>query len=94
MGAGCIIRDHRGIFMVARMHSKVHTFACAQLAEAISLREALSWFKGLNMQKVQVEVDALLIVQVISSSALDNSVFGFIINDCKMLLNEINQCKI
>ena len=45
-------------------------FACAQLAEAISLREALSWFKGLNMQKVQVEVDALLIVQVISSSAL------------------------
>ena len=39
-------------------------------------------------------MDALLIVQALSSSTLDNSVFGIIISDCKFLLNEINQCKV
>ena len=69
-----------------------HNSTSVSLAEALSLQEALSWLKHLKMRKIQVVVDALLIVQALSSSTLDNSVLGLIISDCKFLSNEINQC--
>ena len=48
---------------------------------------------ALKMQKVQVDLDALLIVHVLSSFVVDNFVVGLIINKCKLLLNKIHRCK-
>ena len=94
MGTGYVIRDHNGVFLVAKMLSKEHSSACIRLVEALSLGEALSWIKDLKMQKIHVEVDALLIVQALSSPNRGNIVFGLIIDDCRLILNEIVQRKI
>ena len=94
IGMGRVIRDHNGVFVATKMLSKEHSSACVRLVEALSLREALSWIKDLKMQKIHVEVDALLIVQARSSPNFDNTVFALTIDDCRLLLNEIVQCKI
>ncbi|EEF44950.1 conserved hypothetical protein [Ricinus communis] len=42
--------------------SKSYTILCPKLTEALSLREALSWIKGHQLCNVNVEMDALAVV--------------------------------
>lgn len=64
------------------------------LAEAISIREAMSWIKELGMHSVVVESDSLTVVNAIKHEKSDGSVFGMIIVDCLKLINDIPLCKV
>lgn len=60
-----------------------------ECAEAMSIREALSWIKGKHMQRVAVETDFLVAVQAIRGSATISSYFGVIVQECTNLLMEV-----
>uniref|UniRef100_A0A803PA62 RNase H type-1 domain-containing protein n=1 Tax=Cannabis sativa TaxID=3483 RepID=A0A803PA62_CANSA len=52
------------------------------LAEAIGIKEALSWIKIQSWQKVELESDCLVVVQAIRNSLSMLSSFRVIIEDC------------
>ena len=60
-----------------------------ELAEAMGIREALSWIKSTHWSNVIIETDCLVAVQGIRSSVVMLSYYGRIISDCKDLLNEL-----
>ena len=69
-----VIRDHQGAFVstvVAQVQGPFHGEALA--AEALCLKEALSWIKELGLENVLVESDTLGVVQLLQSSIHDNS---------------------
>ncbi|KAM7472433.1 hypothetical protein LguiA_010616 [Lonicera macranthoides] len=74
------------------MHGSISGKFSPLLAEALSIREALSWLKGIYLEKVIIESDSLNIVQRLKSQDEDFSRVGLIINDCKSLVKGFNQC--
>ena len=44
------------------------------------------------MSRVMIESDALELVRPINSSLMSNLVVGLIVDDCKSLVQEINEC--
>ncbi|KAL1806238.1 hypothetical protein ACET3Z_029306 [Daucus carota] len=87
-GFGCIARDHTGRLIGARSVSRVGKLD-AGLAEAIAFKEALSWTKSKQWNKVTVETDCLTLVKALRSSISIASTFGLVISDCKRLLQDI-----
>ncbi|KAM6586650.1 hypothetical protein CsatA_009255 [Cannabis sativa] len=89
-GLGVVVRDDKG-FLVEGKTRLFHGKVAAEVAEALSFREALSWIKqNPNWPHVIVETDCLLVVQSLRSSFRMISVFGNLINDCKLMLNDLS----
>ena len=84
-GLACVIRDSRGVFIQARLKSICGKFSL-KLAEALAIREALSWLKRLQIDNVLVETDALVLVQDICANHHEATHVGLVTNDCKLLL--------
>lgn len=84
-GFGFIIRDHNGLF-VAAAGMNCNGLYHPKMAEAIGIREALNWIKSLGVTKVQVESDALTVIQNINSQS-DWTSFDFIIEDIRQAAN-------
>ena len=61
----------------------------AELAEAMGIREALSWVKNQNLSNVVLESDCLQIVQAIRSSFLCFSLLGRVVKECRVLLTSL-----
>ena len=59
------------------------------LAEALSCKEALSWIKELNLNKVIVETDSLMLAQAFNVSADNFSYFGSILGDCQIIAKDL-----
>jgi hypothetical protein len=55
-------------------------------AEAHALKAAILWLGELGLSKVQIELDCLLVVQAINNRSSDQTEFGVIIDECKLLL--------
>ncbi|KAL8149999.1 hypothetical protein AgCh_006858 [Apium graveolens] len=80
-----VVRNHHGQLIEARskcMQGKISP----ELAEAIGVREALSWVKDMRYQNVEIETDCLQLVQAIRSSITSLSYLGRVIEDCKGML--------
>ena len=60
------------------------------IAEALSLREALSWVKNQGMINVIFEIDAQSAVLGLHKCHLDNLYLGNILQDCNQLLCAIS----
>lgn len=60
------------------------------LAEAMAVKEALSWAKAKGRREAVVESDCLGVVQAIRSKVTMRSPFGFIVAECRSLLVELN----
>ena len=63
-------------------------FRDAMIAEAIGLREVLSWVVQRQIQNVQIELDAKEIVNAFNIRKEDVSELGIILLDCYQLCNE------
>uniref|UniRef100_A0A803Q9L8 Reverse transcriptase domain-containing protein n=1 Tax=Cannabis sativa TaxID=3483 RepID=A0A803Q9L8_CANSA len=85
-GWGFVARDHDGSFLKAHQSSKLGLVR-ADIAEAVAIKEALSWIKANNWQNVQVESDCLNVVSAINSKIHMFSPYGSLINDSKNLLS-------
>ncbi|XP_019160455.1 PREDICTED: uncharacterized protein LOC109157025 [Ipomoea nil] len=91
MSLGWVLRDHEGVFLAAKnMHLQgIYT---VNKAEAIGLREALSWLKGMGMGGVDVEMDSQNVFYSLSNPSF-SSTFGIIIDDVKELTSMIDNVK-
>ncbi|XP_031131899.1 uncharacterized protein LOC116033287 [Ipomoea triloba] len=88
MGLGWIIKDDAGRFIAAKSESIVGVFNVKE-AEAVSIREALSWLKGLGYGDVDVETNSQLVFHALSSDSFSSS-FCLIIDDIKETTSQIH----
>lgn len=81
---------HFSFSMLARDHDRKlieASTSCRQglvaleLAEAIGVREALSWVKKKGWPEVTMETDCLVVVQAIRSSLVSLSYFGRVVDE-------------
>uniref|UniRef100_A0A803PTW6 Uncharacterized protein n=1 Tax=Cannabis sativa TaxID=3483 RepID=A0A803PTW6_CANSA len=79
-GVGVVVRDDKGLFIegFARVFNEASNSA---LAEAMRVREALSWLKKRRWQQVFVETDCLTVVQALRSHVKMISLFGMVVYD-------------
>ncbi|KAL8155665.1 hypothetical protein AgCh_000896 [Apium graveolens] len=74
-GLGLIARDDNGELIQARTQYKAGMIS-STMAEALAIKEALSWIKAMGWSKVLVESDCLIAIQAIRSKAPLFSPFG------------------
>uniref|UniRef100_A0A803QMV6 RNase H type-1 domain-containing protein n=1 Tax=Cannabis sativa TaxID=3483 RepID=A0A803QMV6_CANSA len=60
-----------------------------ELAEAMGIREALSWLKDHEYTRAEVETDSLVCVEAIRSTTSFTSSFELIVEDCKTILKSL-----
>ncbi|XP_063943005.1 uncharacterized protein LOC135150559 [Daucus carota subsp. sativus] len=82
------VRNHKGELLEARSVCK-EGCTTPECAEAMGIREALSWIKDKRKTDVIVETDCLVAVQAIRGSAPMTSYFGAVIQQCRSLLKEM-----
>ncbi|KAM6549548.1 hypothetical protein CsatB_021224 [Cannabis sativa] len=92
-GIGLVARDRYSPLVEAKMECFLGRVN-PEVAEAIGVREALSWIKNRNWPRVVVETDCLTVVQALRSSVHMISLFGQIINECKQLMLELSHVSV
>lgn len=81
-GIGLIAWDCTGALLEAKM-KLFQGNARPEFAEAMAIKEALSWTMRWGELKVVIESDCLVVIQAIRSKALMRSSFGGIIMECR-----------
>ncbi|KAM6577068.1 hypothetical protein CsatB_028905 [Cannabis sativa] len=84
-GYGIVARDEHG-YMLEGVSRLCHGNIRPELAEAIGVREALSWIKDKQWLNVILETNCLVVVQAIRSPIHRISFFGDVIKECQNLL--------
>ncbi|CAI9755784.1 unnamed protein product [Fraxinus pennsylvanica] len=87
-GLGLVIRDELGSFVAARI-VPVQGIVDPLIAEALGVREALSWIKSSSFEVRTVELDALMVYTALQNKGVDNSYFGAIIEECRLLARDL-----
>lgn len=64
------------------------------MAEAIAVKEALSWVKEMRWSPIIVESDCLVVIQLIRSAATMRSRLGKVIEECRELARQINNSRL
>ncbi|XP_074356663.1 uncharacterized protein LOC141696419 [Apium graveolens] len=82
---GLVIRDHVRIF-VAGMVKAIRSRCSVLEAEIVAIREGLRWLEDFTFSRVEVESDSLLFVQAINSPQVNLLEIGFIIDECRDIL--------
>ena len=72
----------------------LYGFSTPLEAEAMAVREALSWIHRRGWQQVKVESDCLEVVQAILDQRSYPSYFHGIIDDCKALLKNLDNIRV
>ncbi|KAL8091605.1 hypothetical protein AgCh_034018 [Apium graveolens] len=89
-GFGLITRDSEGMLLQA----KTGIFAgvvTPVLAEAMAVKEALSWIDRMKWMDVTLVSDCLVVVQAIRSITPMRSQFGNVIEECREYLRRLNK---
>ncbi|XP_019181954.1 PREDICTED: uncharacterized protein LOC109177101 [Ipomoea nil] len=86
MGFGLFLRDANGCFVAAR---KIpwHGLFRSDEAEVMGVKEALKWLKELNVDCVEVEMDAPKVITGLQSCKVFTS-FDLILDDIRKLAND------
>lgn len=92
MGLGWIMRGEEGHFMAAKCYPLHGNFSPKE-AEAVAVREALSWLKNRRHDKVLVETDSLLVTNALLQEK-DVSAFDLLILDIKDIAKRFNNINI
>lgn len=92
IGVACVVRDEHGKFLRVRVNL-IQGRAYAREAEALSLKEALSWVKDWRVDKCIFESDAKLLVDAFSGRQ-GRSFFDTIVDDCRELLKHFVEVSI
>ncbi|KAH9670971.1 reverse transcriptase domain-containing protein [Citrus sinensis] len=92
IGLGCVIRNSEGEFLAARCVGRHGAFS-AREAEALGIREALSWLKEYKLPCVIVEMDCLQVFQALTEGFSGPNGFGLIIEDCRELALVLGEVK-
>ncbi|KAL8157353.1 hypothetical protein AgCh_002161 [Apium graveolens] len=92
-GIGIVARAQGGYLLQARtkLYSEV---LHPSLAEALAIKEALSWMQHMGWTMVTIKSDCLVVVQMIRSSAPMRSRIGQVVQDCREIIKEANNLKL
>jgi ribonuclease HI len=82
MGAGVVIRNHKGHCLAARSEVLL-AVATPELAEAVAVRRALALAREENLEDIKLASDCLSVVQRINTTSMDRSYLGVVIQDIK-----------
>ncbi|KAL8116352.1 hypothetical protein AgCh_022741 [Apium graveolens] len=88
-GIGMLARNDMGEVIWGRSESYPGN-VCADFAEAMVVKEALSWCKLNKWQEIVLESDCLSVVQALRCSITMRSPLGYIIRECREMLKELN----
>lgn len=83
VGIGCVVRDANGCFLRAR-NEVIRGARSPRDAEALSMREALSWIKDWRRNNCVFESDSKLLIDALSEQT-GNSLFHTFVEDCSEL---------
>lgn len=86
-GIGMLARNDKGEVIYGRSESYQGN---VRVAEAMAVKEALSWCKLNKWQELVLESDCLSVVQALRCSIKMSSPFGYIIRECREMLKELN----
>ncbi|KAK9217255.1 hypothetical protein WN943_005881 [Citrus x changshan-huyou] len=89
---GCVIHKSDGGFLAARCVGRFGTFGPRE-AEALGIREALSWLKEYQLPCVIVEMNCLQVFQTPTEGFYGPNGFDLIIEDCRELSRAIGEVK-
>ena len=84
-GGGCVIKDHRGAWVKGCVRSIGQASSCA--VELWALRDGLNLCISMFCPNVIVELDALLIVNMLSRDYAATRHLLPLVDDCRVLLN-------
>jgi len=84
-GIGMCLRGNRGEFIRAKI-TRYKGLLQPKEAEARGLKEMINWIGTLRFPSVSIELDCKHVVDGISSNLSTNSMFGAILNTCKVSL--------
>lgn len=87
-GIGCVIRDENGVFIRAR-NQKIAANLQPREAEAVGLREALSWVKELGHKRCIFETDSKLLAEA-CKGVKGRAYFHTIVFDCVELFKHFD----
>lgn len=85
-GVGTCIRDYRGHFVKA-LTAWFDGVPTPMEAEAWGLKEAILWLGGMGTPNVSIELDCKLVTEDILDRSTNQSEFGQIVSDCRMLIS-------
>ncbi|XP_073152648.1 uncharacterized protein [Henckelia pumila] len=91
IGYGCIVRNSDDVVIDATYGTLMRRFN-PTTAEALSIKEALSWLKSVDCSQIIVESDALLVIKALNNSEPDSSSLSLIVEDCKILARDFSSC--
>ncbi|KAL6581211.1 hypothetical protein OROMI_007134 [Orobanche minor] len=83
-GFGAVVCDENGAF-VAAVGGSIAFTPDIVMAEALALKEALSWLQDMNYRKVQVETDCQMLTRILTSQRADLSYLGVVVYGIKDL---------
>ncbi|XP_060970040.1 uncharacterized protein LOC133037193 [Cannabis sativa] len=92
-GVGLVARDTQGL-LIEGCTKLFQGQASAATAEAMGIREALSWIKKKRWTNVCIETDCLQVIQALRSTIEMRSMFGQVVNVCKDMLKFLNDVSI
>ncbi|XP_074341789.1 uncharacterized protein LOC141679182 [Apium graveolens] len=89
-GLGLVVRDDKGVLLQAKTILWPSPVAPVR-AEAMAVKEALSWIDGMQWPNVTLVSDCLVVIQAIRSKTPMRSQFGSILEDCRSYLRRLNK---
>jgi hypothetical protein len=89
MRAGCVIQDHNEIFLATTNQVICKVFE-PEMAEALVVRWALKFSCDQHFEKVVIVSDCLNLVRKLMQKSMDRSHTGAIVQDIKMIKNNID----
>ncbi|XP_031095273.1 uncharacterized protein LOC115999571 [Ipomoea triloba] len=81
---GVVVNDGHGVF-VAATNGHLQCLADPHLAEALAIKEALSWCKDINFARISIFSDCQIVCNLFNGSLPDHSYAGCVINECRTL---------
>ena len=91
-GGGGVVRDWTGRWIVG--FTRKISITTSLLAELWAIRDGLMLCIERNFSKVEVELGAKVIVDMLTDLQNDNMSISLILKDCKLLVSQIPQTKI
>ncbi|XP_031120806.1 uncharacterized protein LOC116024043 [Ipomoea triloba] len=92
-GYGAVLRDHHGLFVAAKADRLMAT-RDPLLAEALAVKEALSWIKDSDYSSVIIETDCLNFVLAFHSRSVDFSYVGCLVKHSRSLASDIGNVSV
>lgn len=93
MGFGFILRDVHGVVHECCAWS-TQGLSDPAVAEALCIREALSWLKDGGRHHVIVETDSQVVATAICNKVSIPNSLGLVLDDCISLVNHLNNVSV